>query len=90
MSASPSCPFFSPPGEERGITLNVVFTPSEEVTRLRDEILALQEQIKSLKAEVIRAQNLYQYECIINLELQDLLDEHHIPFRQVLKGRNKK
>ncbi len=89
MSDPGVCPFLSPIGEGRGITLHVVLTPAEEVTRLQAEVLALQDRIKALQQELTRAQNLYQYECVINLELQDLCREHHVPVRNVLKGRHK-
>lgn len=89
MFESTSCPFSFPSGEERGFTLHVVLTPSDEVTHLRAEIAALQDRLKALQQEVTRTQNLYQYECLINLELQDLCREYHVPVRDVLKGRHK-
>lgn len=89
MSDPSVCPFSSPIGEGRGITIHVVLTPSEEVTSLRAQIATLQERNKTLHQELIRTQNLYQGECIINLELQDLCKEYHVPVRPVLKGRHR-
>lgn len=63
---------------------HVTFTPSEEVTALRGEVEALKAQLADLQAQFNRVQLLYMSECQINGELQDILREHRIPFREAI------
>lgn len=61
--------------------VEVILTPSEEITRLRREIEALHTQLDRLQAEVQRAQSRYGDEVILNLTLEDLLRAHGIRWR---------
>lgn len=64
--------------------LEVVLTTSDEVLSLRSELAALRECLDGLQADFNRVEFRYRSECLVNQELQDLLREHHIPFRDVL------
>lgn len=86
--STPKCPFLaSVTGKGQPINLQVVLTPSEEVQSLRARIKDLEGQITAMRQEVTRAQNLFQAESVLNLELIDLCREHGVPVRQVLKDR---
>lgn len=89
MSTPKGCPF-SAHRRGRGshpLTIHVVLTPSDDVVHLRNQVKDLQREVLTLKQETIRAQNLYQGESVLNLELIDLCREHGVPVRQVLKDR---
>ena len=64
--------------------LEVVFTPSEEVTQLREQVKMLQQSLDGLQADYNRVELLYRSECCINLELQDILRVNHIPYREAI------
>lgn len=64
--------------------LEVVFTPSSEVIELREQVKTIQQSFDDLQANYNRVELLYRSECAINLELQDLLKEHHIPYRAAI------
>lgn len=68
--------------------LEIVLTPSDEITRLREQVKQLAGERDNLQQEYNRIELLYRSECVINLELQDLLKEHGISFREVLKSYN--
>lgn len=65
--------------------LEVVLTPSDEVVSLREQVKQLAGERDYLQQEYNRIELLYRSECVINLELQDLLKEHGISYREVLK-----
>ena len=65
--------------------LELVLTPSDEVVSLREQVKQLTGERDYLQQEYNRIEFLYRCECAINLELQDLLKEHGIPYREVLK-----
>lgn len=65
--------------------LEVVLTPSDEVISLREQVKQLAGERDYLQQEYNRIELLYRSECVINLEPQDLLKEHGISFREVLK-----
>lgn len=65
--------------------LEVVLTPSDEVVSLREQVKQLAGERNHLQQEYNRIELLYRSECVINLELQDLLKEHGIAYREVLK-----
>ena len=65
--------------------LEVVLTPSDEVVSLREQVKQLVGERDHLQEEYNRIEFLYRCECAINLELQDLLKEHGIAYREVLK-----
>lgn len=65
--------------------LEVVLTPSDEVLSLREQVKQLVGERDHLQEEYNRIEFLYRCECAINLELQDLLKEHGIAYREVLK-----
>ena len=65
--------------------LEVVLTPSDEIISLREQVKQLTGEKDYLQQEYNRIEFLYRCECAINLELQDLLKEHGIPYREVLK-----
>lgn len=65
--------------------LEVVLTPSDEIVSLREQVKQLTGERDHLQQEYNRIELLYRSECVINLELQDLLKEHGIAFREVLK-----
>lgn len=88
--STPICPFLAAvTGEGQPLTVNVVLTPSDDVVHLRNQVSDLQREVLALKQETIRAQNLYQGESVLNLELIDLCREHGVPVRQVLLDRQK-
>lgn len=87
--STPMCPFLALAGEGQPLTLHVVLTPSDDVVHLRNQVSDLQREVLALKQEAIRAQNLYQGESVLNLELIDLCREHGVPVRQVLVDRRK-
>lgn len=64
--------------------VEVVFTPSEEIQRLRREMEDLRSQLTDLRTEFNRVQLLYMAESHINGELQDLLREHGISYRDAI------
>lgn len=86
--STPICPFLaSGVGKGQPLTVNVLLTPSDDVVHLRNQVKDLQAQVLSLRQESTRAQNLYQQESVLNLELIDLCREYHVPVRDVLKNR---
>lgn len=72
-------------GPAQVIKFHVIFTPSEEVTALRREVEDLKAQLVDLQAQLHRAELRYAAESLINGELQDLLREHGIPYRDAIK-----
>lgn len=66
---------------------DVTYTPSEELKALRGEVEDLKAQLDELRAQYNRIELLYRSECHINLELQDLLRSHGIPYRDAIKRR---
>lgn len=66
------------------MTFHVIFTPSEEVKALRGEVEALKEQLAKLQQEFNRLELLYRSECMINMELQDVLKAAGIPYREAI------
>lgn len=66
------------------LRLEVVFTPSQEVTELREQVKTLQQSLGDLQASYNRVELLYRSECAINLELQDILRANHIPYREAI------
>lgn len=87
--STPTCPFLAKVGEGQPLTIHVVLTPSDDVVYLRNQVKDLQAEVLGLRQEVTRAQNLFQGESVINLELLDLCREYNVPVRQVLKNRRK-
>lgn len=87
--STPQCPFLALVEEGQPLTVHVVLTPSDDVVHLRNQVSDLQREVLALKQETIRAQNLYQGESVLNLELIDLCREHGVPVRQVLIDRQK-
>ncbi len=67
--------------------MEVVFTPSDEVVKLREQVKQLMGERDHLQAEYNRVELRYRSECVVNMELQDLLKEHGIPYRDILKQR---
>lgn len=67
--------------------LEVVLTTSDEVLSLREQVRVLTEQLGRLQADYNRVELRYRSECVVNMELQDLLREHGIPYRDILKQR---
>lgn len=66
------------------LRFHVTFTPSEEVQALRGEVEALRAQLADLQQQYNRVQLLYMSESQINSELQDILREHKIPYRDAI------
>ena len=64
---------------------DVTYTPSEELKALRREVEDLKAQLGELGAHLNRVELMYAAETLINGELQDLLTEHGIPFRDSIK-----
>lgn len=62
--------------------IHVVFTPSDEVIRLRNEIQALKSDLSALESRATRAEVLYSQECVINLTLEDELRSSGIRLRR--------
>lgn len=67
--------------------LEVVLTTSDEVLALREQVRVLTEQLGRLQADYNRVEFRYRCECVVNMELQDLLKENGISYRDVLKQR---
>lgn len=72
-------------GSSQVIKFHVIFTPSDELQALRGEVEALKAQLADLQAQQNRLDLLYRSECLINMELQDLLRENKIPYRDAIK-----
>lgn len=89
MNTPYPCPLLADAGRGTPLTVHVVLTPSEEVEHLRNQISDLQAEVLRLRQECSRAQNLFQGESILNLELLDLCREHGVPVRDVLKSRRR-
>lgn len=88
--STPTCPFLATgAGEGQPLTVRVLLTPSDEVVLLRDQVKELQAQVLTLKSEAARAQNLYQRESILNLELVDLCRAHGVPVRDALDSHKR-
>lgn len=85
--STPTCPFLALAGEGHPLTVNVLLTPSDDVVGLRNRVSELEAQVLTLQQEAVRAQNLYQQESVLNLELIDLCREYHVPVRDALKKR---
>lgn len=64
---------------------DVTFTPSEELLALRREVEDLKAQLGDLRSQLNRVELMYAAETLINGELQDLLTEHGIPYREAIK-----
>lgn len=62
----------------------VVLTPSETLISLKEQVKSLMDELECLKADYNRVELLYRSECVINTELQDLLREHGIPYRDAI------
>ncbi len=67
--------------------MEVVFTTSDEVVKLREQVKQLTGERDHLQVEYNRVELRYRSECVVNMELQDLLKEHGIPYRDILKQR---
>lgn len=63
----------------------MVITPSDEVLFLRDRVKALEGELSCLQQSYNRVELLYRSETLINIELQDLLSAHGIPYRDAIK-----
>lgn len=72
------------PAEVR-LHFDVTYTPSEELKALRGEVEELKAQLDELRAQLNRVELMYAAESLINGELQDLLREHGIPYRDAIK-----
>lgn len=72
----------------RVVRLEVSLTPSQQVASLQQQVVSLRERVAQLQANYNRVELLYRSECIVNMELTDLLNEHGIPFRDAIKGLN--
>lgn len=51
---------------------------------LKEQVKLLKQSLDDLQADYNRVELLYRSECAINLELQDLLKEHHISYRAAI------
>lgn len=63
----------------------MLLTPSDEVVSLRKQVETLSGELAALRADYNRVEFLYRSESIINLEFQDLLNAHGIPYRDAIK-----
>lgn len=62
--------------------IDIFLTPGEEVLQLRQQVKEFETRIDKLQIDLQRAQDLYGQECVINLELEDLLRMHGIRRRR--------
>lgn len=60
-------------------------TPSDEVVSLRERVQTLEGELAALQQSYNRVELLYRSETLINIELQDLLSAHGIPYRDAIK-----
>lgn len=62
------------------LKLAVTLTTADEVIQLRQRILTLEELLADHEREYNRVQYLYMCEVQLNLQLQDIMRAHHVPF----------
>lgn len=64
------------------LKVEVSLTPSDEVYKLRSRISDLEKSLSDLRAQYHHLELMFVAESQICMELQDLLSEHKIPYRQ--------
>lgn len=69
------------------IEIFVRYTSSEEMEKMAQKSRELMQQLIDMREQRDRAEYRYRCECMINLQLQDLLDEHGIEYRAALQRR---
>mgnify|MGYP002703758396 CR=1 FL=1 len=72
-------------GSAQVIKFHVIFTPSEELQAFRREVEALKAELGDLRSQLNRVELMYAAETLINGELQDLLRENGISYREAIK-----
>ena len=69
------------------IEIHVRYTASEEMEKLAQKSRQLERELVDMRAQRDRAEYRYRCEALINLQLQDLLDEHGVDYRPALQRR---
>ena len=69
------------------IEIQVRYTASAEIEKMASKSHQLELQLVDMKEQRDRAEYRYRCECLINMQLQDLLDEHGIEYRAALQRR---
>lgn len=69
------------------IEIQVKYTASAEMQEMARKCQALQAELVDMREQRDRAEYRYRCECLINLQLQDLLDEHGVDYRPALQRR---
>lgn len=72
-------------GSAQVIKFHVIFTPSEELQAFRREVEALKAELGDLRSQLNRVELMYAAETLINGELQDLLRDNGISYREAIK-----
>ena len=72
-------------GSAQVIKFHVIFTPSEELQVFRREVEALKAELGDLRSQLNRVELMYAAETLINGELQDLLRDNGISYREAIK-----
>lgn len=67
--------------------IHIRYTQSEEMEKMASKSHQLEAQLIDMRAQRDRAEYRYRCECLINMQLQDLLDEHGIDYRPALRQR---
>lgn len=71
------------------LKLQLTVSPSDELSRLRAEVDQLRSQLGKSEEQLRKVEFLLGCETRVNGELNDLLREHGIQYRQVLRDRHK-
>lgn len=72
------------------LRISLAVTDAQEVIDLRDQILALNEELAVMRERNRVLEYDYRCEVIVNMELQDLLRANGIKIRRPLDGRHRK
>lgn len=67
-------------GEGSPLKVEVLVTPSDEVTALRARVAALEGEIAELRRSYNQVEYRYRFEVMLNFQLQDLMRAAGVPF----------
>ena len=72
-------------GEGTPLRVAVSLTPSDEVTALRSQVAELRAQLSELRRDYDKVEFRYRCEVLLNLQLQDIMSQHGVPFPRRLR-----